>query len=415
MAGSTRTMSPVLKIRDFRLMILARGLILLALQMQALLVGWEVYHLRSNTLLLGFLGLAEAAPAIVCSFFSGHVVDHHRPSMIYRLSLATLCLNATVLFVATLPSTPLSADQRLVFLFTAVFVSGIVRSFVVPSSFALLPHIVPRPLFSTAAAWSTSAYQFAAILGPILGGFAYGWLGSGVAFALLPVFSLLGFIAATAWSPSTKSYKSDHPREPFSTSMQVGLRFVLRQKVMLSAMALDMFSVLFGGAVQILPAYAAQILMVGPVGLGLLRAAPSVGSLLVVLRLAIKPMRVISGVALLTVVAGFGLSIIGFALSTNFILSVIFLGLSGAFDGVSMVIRQTILQLLTPDNVRGRVSAVSTVFITSSNEIGGFESGLAATLMGLVPSVVFGGLMTLVVVTITALVSPEFRRTRISQ
>lgn len=183
---------------------------------------------------------------------------------------------------------------------------------------------------------------------------------------------------------------------------------------MLSAMALDMFSVLFGGAVQILPAYAAQILMVGPVGLGLLRAAPSVGSLLVVLRLAIKPMRVISGVALLTVVAGFGLSIIGFALSTNFILSVIF-GLSGAFDGVSMVIRQTILQLLTPDNVRGRVSAVSTVFITSSNEIGGFESGLAATLMGLVPSVVFGGLMTLVVVTITALVSPEFRRTRISQ
>lgn len=147
MAGSTRTMSPVLKIRDFRLMILARGLILLALQMQALLVGWEVYHLRSNTLLLGFLGLAEAAPAIVCSFFSGHVVDHHRPSMIYRLSLATLCLNATVLFVATLPSTPLSADQRLVFLFTAVFVSGIVRSFVVPSSFALLPHIVPRPLF----------------------------------------------------------------------------------------------------------------------------------------------------------------------------------------------------------------------------------------------------------------------------
>ena len=204
-------------------------------------------------------------------------------------------------------------------------------------------------------------------------------------------------------------------REPFAQSVKTGIRFVWHDKVLLSAMTLDMFSVLFGGAVAVLPIYADQVLHVGATGLGILRSAPALGSLLILLLLGLRPLKVISGKMLLWVVAGFGLTTLLFGISTNFTLSLIFLAASGAFDGVSMVIRSTILQLRTPDHVRGRVSAVSTVFITSSNEIGAFESGFAAKVLGLVPSVAFGGVMTLLIVAATALFYPELRKKEIRE
>jgi MFS family permease len=407
--------SPVLKIRDFRLQILGRASISMALQMQSLLVGWQLYHLKSNTLLLGLLGLAEAFPAISCSFFSGHAVDHHKPAFIYRLAITTLILNSTVLFFATLPAVPLETETRIIFIFVAVFFSGLARSFAAPSAFALMPVIVGRPLLGAAAAWNSSAFQAAAICGPILGGLIYGFFGSAAAFALVPFFAILAFVFLSMWSKEIKSYRANNIREPFTQSIQTGAKFVYKEKALLGAMSLDMFSVLFGGATQILPAYAKNVLMVGPTGLGMLRAAASIGSLMTAIKLAVRPMKVISGKTLFFVVTGFGISIIGFGLSTNFILSMVFLAFSGAFDGVSMIIRQTIMQLLTPDQMRGRVSAVSTVFITSSNEIGAFESGLAATLLGLVPSVVFGGAMTLVIVATMAQLFPELRKTRLEQ
>jgi MFS family permease len=278
----------------------------------------------------------------------------------------------------------------------------------------MVPQVVPRELYPASAAWTSSVYQFSAIIGPALGGLVYGEIGSSYAFGMIPAFIFLSLICVALLSTRAKEIRNNRNREPFGESIRAGVKFVLRQKALLSSMTLDMFSVFFGGAVAVLPIYADQVLHVGASGLGILRSAPGIGSLLVLLVMAIRPLKVISGQTLLIVVAGFGLCIVGFGFSTNYALSLTLLGFSGAFDAVSVVIRQTILQLLTPDQYRGRVSSVSTVFITSSNEIGAFESGFAASIMGLVPSVVFGGAMTLLIVAGTAIWFPELRRTRIA-
>jgi hypothetical protein len=258
-------------------------------------------------------------------------------------------------------------------------------------------------------------YQFASILGPAIGGLTYGFSTPAIAFALPFVLQGIALIMAGTLSSHALALRVESEREPFLRSVSSGIRFAFGHKVLLSTMSLDMFSVLFGGAVAVLPMFADQVFKTGSAGLGLLRAAPSVGSVIVATFLALRPFKVISGRTLLIVVAGFGLATIGFGLTTNFYLALLFLAVAGAFDGVSMVIRSTILQLLTPATMRGRVSSLNSVFITSSNEIGAFESGVAARLMGLVPSVVFGGAMTLVVVAATAWLVPGLGRTRISQ
>ena len=406
---------PVLRNRDYRLAFQARVFAAMALQVQAVIVGWQLYQLHPDPLLLGMVGLVEAVPAIGFSFFSGHVVDTHKPARIYQLSIAVLFLNACALWLVVSPQLNLSEKLQIAGLFAAVFVSGAARSFTSPSFFSLVPRVVPRSLFGAASAWNSFAYQIASIIGPALGGLVFGKSNHVIAFSLPPVLALSGLASSLFLSKEVRDYKSDREREPFVKSMKAGLSFVFGNRVLLSSLALDMFSVLFGGAVALLPFFADQILKAGSEGLGYLRAAPSVGSLVVALYLAIRPLPVISGKTLLWVVAGFGAATVVFALSRDFTLSMIALGLAGAFDGVSMVIRGTILQILTPDQMRGRVSAVSSVFITSSNEIGAFESGVAARLLGLVPSVVFGGIMTLIVVVTTAWKVPELRRTRISQ
>jgi MFS family permease len=377
-------------------------------------VGWQIYQLKHDALLLGLMGLTEAIPAITCSFFSGHVVDISRPARVFQLSVLVLMLNTFFIFMSVAPGLNLHEDMRIFILFAGIFISGAARSFTSPAVFSLIPQIVPRNMIPSAAAFNSSTYQFAAITGPALGGLIYGFVGPVWAFLVPCALALLAFIGTYRLSSETRQLQSgSQHREPFLKSVESGWKFVLAQKVLLSAMALDMFSVLFGGAVAVLPIFADKVFSVGSTGLGFLRAAPAVGSVLISVSLALRPMKVISGARLLFVVAGFGVCTILFALTPNFYLALVFLALSGVFDGISMVIRGTILQLLTPDHMRGRVSSLSSIFITSSNEIGAFESGLAARLMGLIPSVIFGGVMTLLVVGGVSWFSPELKETKI--
>jgi MFS family permease len=298
------------------------------------------------------------------------------------------------------------------FLFAGVFISGLARSFYMPASFTLLSQTVKKIDMPAASAWMSGSFQAAAIGGPAIAGLIYAGFGARIAW-FLPLFALTACFAAICAIRVEKLLRDKEHRLPALRSIREGWEFILKNPVLLSVMALDMFAVLFGGAVAMLPAFADQVLKTGAEGLGILRAAPAVGSVSMALYLALNPMKIISARKLLIAVTGFGVCMIGFGLSKSFILSLCFLAGSGAFDSVSMVIRGTLMQLLTPDAMRGRVSSVNSMFIISSNEIGAFESGLAAKLIGLVPSVVFGGFGTLFVAGMTSILSPKFRRTEV--
>jgi MFS family permease len=406
--------SPILKIKDFRYLLFTYFLIIIALQVQAVIVGWQIYQINKDPLLLGLIGLTEAIPAITCSFFSGHIVDISKPATIFRISILVILLNTLMIFSTVSPGIQWPAHLQLAVLFFGIFISGAARSFTSPAQFSLIPQVVPRSLLSAAAAFGSSGYTFAAIIGPAIGGLAYGFVGAVWAFALPCVFALIAFLFSNFLSKEAKQLQShDSKREPMWQSIRSGMSFIYKEKVLVSTMALDMFSVLFGGAVAVLPIFADQVFHVGSTGLGLLRSAPAVGSVLISIYLALRPMKVISGARLLFVIGGFGVMMVLFATTHNFYWALIFLAISGVFDGVNMVIRGTIKQLLTPDHMRGRVSSLSTIFTTSSNEIGAFESGVAAKLIGLGPSVIFGGVMTLLIVAFVTVISPELRRTKI--
>jgi MFS family permease len=399
-----------LKIADFRRLLITRMCGLMALQAQAVIVGWQVYSLTHDPFMLGLTGLVEAVPAISCALFSGHVVDNNRPYKIYVLCFGLLVLNTLMLFL-TAGGILHSADRSVLpFIFTGIFISGVARSFIMPASFSLLPQIVPRGEIPAASAWLTSGFQIGAILGPMVAGLVYGFAGATIAW-LLPM--LLMIVAASNFlfvSPKVKAFRAAQLREPALKSIASGLRYLKAQPALLSIMALDMFAVMFGGVVAILPMVADQLLHLGSEGLGLLRAAPAIGAVLTTLYLALSPLTRIRATQLLWAVTGFGVCMIGFGISTSFPLSLVLLAASGAFDSVSMVIRQTLMQLLTTESMRGRVASVNSMFIISSNELGAFESGTAARLLGLTPSIVAGGLVTLAVVIGTASLSPRFRK-----
>ena len=405
--------SPNLKIKDFRTLLLTRGLLTMTLQIQAVIVGWQIYQIKKSALLLGLIGLTEAIPAISMAFFAGHLVDIFKPTKVYRLSIMAIMLNTFFIFSTVAPIFYLGENHRLLILFTGIFISGAARAFASPSMFSLLPQIVPRNSLSSAAAFNGSVHTFASIIGPALGGLIYGFAGATWAFAIPCLLSLIALYSSTQFSEDLRNKQNPGFREPMLKSIRAGMHFVLNHKVLLSTMVLDMFSVLFGGVVAILPIFADKVFGVGATGLGFLRAAPALGSVLISIFLALRPMRTISGAMLSQVILGFGFSTILFALTSNYYLALFFLALTGAFDGVSMVIRGTFMQLLTPDNMRGRVSSLSSIFITSSNEIGAFESGLAVTFLGLIPSVIFGGVMTLVVVGLVAWKVPDLNKTKI--
>lgn len=384
---------------------------MMALHAQAVIVGWQVYSITKSTFMLGLTGLTEALPAIACALVSGHIVDISRPHRIYVSCLGVLALNGIGLWLVAGGMVAAPGGNLLPWIFGGIFLSGLARSFIMPSSFSLLSQIVPRSDIPSASAWLSSGFQFAAISGPALAGIVYGAYGPSVAWLLPATLMSAAFCMLLLMGHGPRGYRNPHHREPAVKSIKAGWRFIWDHPVLLSVMALDMFAVLFGGAMAMLPAYADQILHVGSEGLGALRAAPALGAILTALFMAFRPLRWVRATTLLAVVAGFGISMIGFAVSTVFWLSMAMLALGGAFDSVSMVMRSTLMQWLTPDHMRGRVSSVNSMFIISSNEIGAFESGVAAHFLGLVPSVVFGGVCTLAVVAVTALLSPQFRRT----
>jgi len=292
--------------------------------------------------------------------------------------------------------------------FITIFLTGLSRGILAPAQVALMGQLVPRNLYANAATWNSANWQMAAVLGPAIGGMVYGFYGIIAAYTLvLSLYSLAFFMIMFV---KTGIHKVVETTEGVFTRIRSGIDFVFKTPELLGAFTLDMFAVLFGGAVALLPVFASDILFVGPQGLGLLRACPAIGATIMAFILMFRPPMKHSGKMLFIAVTGFGLSMIAFALSKSFILSGILLVLSGAFDSVSVVIRGTILQLFTPDEMRGRVASVNSVFIGSSNELGAFESGVAAKIMGLVPSVVFGGFMTLAVVITTAKINRPLRR-----
>ena len=383
--------------------------------MQGIVVAWTIYDLTKDPLMLGMVGLAEAIPAIGAALPMGYVVDKMNKKR--AIILASLIVVASALVTGVLVQ-PFSVDAigipwTVGLILGMIVVNGFARSMYSPSMFSSLSRIVPRSMLARATATSSTSWQGAMVLGPMAAGLIYGEYGvtvaaiSTIAVMLLAVVAIFGLPDLPPIEDSSKgSLKED---------LTLGLRFILKNQVILGALSLDMFAVLFGGAVAILPVFADQILHVDASGLGVLRAAPSIGSVLLMTVLSIRPPERNTGRILLFAVAGFGVCTLGFALSTSFWLSVALLVGVGAFDAVSVVVRGTILQLYTPDEMRGRVAAANTMFISSSNEIGALESGVAARLMGAVPSVIFGGVMTLIVVSVVAFKAPILRRLELAE
>jgi MFS family permease len=399
----------ILRISTFRYLLLTRMFAVTATQAQAVIVGWQVYSLTGSTFMLGLTGLVEAVPAILCALYAGHVVDISHPKRIFSLCLGVLSLNTAVLVVFAGGFVPLTNDITLVVIFLVIFVSGLARSFIMPSAFALLPLIIRREDMASASSWQTTAFQIAAIGGPAAAGLIYAVFGARGAW-IFAFFMMAAAVVCALLMRIDFDYKKPEQRPTAAKNIKEGWVFLLQNRTLLSIMSLDMLAVLFGGAVAVLPAFAHQVLHTGAEGLGLLRAAPAAGAVITALYFAVNPMKKITAVRMFFVVAGFGVCMIGFGLSTTLWTALFFLALSGAFDSISMVIRGTLMQLLTPEHMRGRVSSVNSMFIISSNEIGAFYSGAMATLMGLVPSIVVGGIGTMAVVSVTAYFSKNFRK-----
>jgi len=381
----------------------------MALQALAVIIGWQIYQLTDSPLMLGLIGLTEAIPAIIGSLFSGYVVDRSTPHYIYKWCVGVLVLNMAFLMVIGGEYLHLAPETLVPLLFLGIFVSGVARSFMMPSYFSIMPQIVDKKDYSAANAWTNTGFQISAICGPILAGLVYGFYGVQSAWFLPISFMILGFLCVISFKNLRQYEKFEQVGSAIQNIVE-GWAFIIRNRMLLTIMSLDMFAVLFGGAVVLLPAFADEILAVGPEGLGLLRTAPGIGAIFMALYFALRPMKTFPLTRMLWAVTGFAVCMIGFGLSTSFYLSLFFLALSGLFDTISVIIRGTLKQILTPDRMRGRVSAISSMFIISSNEIGAFEAGLAARFMGLVPSVVFGGVVSLLVAGTTYVVTPDLRK-----
>lgn len=396
-----------LRFRDYRLFTLGRVLISVGSQMQTVAIGWELYERTNSAMVLGGVGLAQVLPMIALTLIAGDVADRRNRKLTMLLSIMLLTLCSLALAV-------LSYTKGAVFLIYACLVLiGVARAFSKPASDAFMWQLIPVSAFTNAATWNSSSFQLASVIGPALGGFGIALLGNATGvYVLAAIAGLLCFILTIA----IKEKPVVRSKEPISLQALVaGAKFVWNNQLILAAITLDMFAVLLGGAVALLPIFAKDILQVGPVELGYLQAAPSIGAFIMAVTLAYLPPLRKAGPALLWSVVGFGIVTIIFGLSRWFWLSLLMLTLSGALDSISVVIRHTLVQIRTPDNLRGRVAAINSVFISASNELGGFESGLAAALFGPVISVVGGGIGTIVVVIATAMIWPGIRKLGVLQ
>lgn len=399
-----------LRFKEFNIFLVVRFALVFAWSMQFIVIEWQVYSLTKDPLSLGIIGLMEVIPAVGMALFAGHVVDQREKRNLMITCILGFSVISLGLFLVSWPGLEDSWSPKTILytIYAMVFLGGLVRAFLGPTTFAMIALLVPKKIYPNAATWSSSTWQLAAVLGPALAGFSISWIGVHWSMCVIFAFSLIALIFLL--QIPKKPILNPKIGEPVMQSLKDGLRFVFGNKAIFGALTLDMVAVLFGGAVALLPIYAQDILHVGSEGFGILRAAPAVGASITMLGSTRFPLHKNAGKKLLMAVFAFGICIIVFGLSELFWLSVIALFLSGAVDGVSMIIRQTILQLKTPDNMRGRVASVNSIFVGSSNELGAFESGLAAKLLGTVTAVVFGGCMTLLTAGTTAIVSPSFRK-----
>lgn len=399
-----------LRFKEFNIFLAARFAMVFAWSMQFIVIEWQVYSMTKDPWSLGVIGLMEVIPAVLMALFAGHIVDQKEKRDLLIKCILGFSVISFGLFLLSDPSlsAEFSAKTILYAIYFMVFLGGIVRAFLGPTIFSLIALIVPKKAYPNAATWSSTTWQMASVLGPALAGFSISWMGVHWSMCLIFGFSIIALLCVLRIS--RKPIMNPKIGEPIFQSLREGLRFVFNSKAVFGALTLDMIAVLFGGAVALLPIFAQDILQVGSEGFGVLRAAPAVGAAITMVGSTRFPIHKFAGKKLLWAIFGFGISIIIFGLSTSFWLSVLALFVGGALDGISMVIRQTILQLKTPDHMRGRVASVNSIFVGSSNELGAFESGATAKLMGTVTAVVFGGTMTLLTVGITAFVSPTFRK-----
>ncbi|EGV43214.2 MFS transporter [Bizionia argentinensis JUB59] len=399
-----------LRIKEFNIFLVLRFALVFAWSMQFIIIEWQVYSITKDPLSLGIIGLMEIIPALTMALFAGHIVDQREKKTLLATCLALFSLISLGLFLLTWPKIVegWSTNSVLYSIYALVFFGGFLRSFFGPTIFSLIALIVPKKIYPNAATWSSSTWQMASVLGPATAGVLISMIG--VHWALCFVFGMVLFALITVTQIKKKPILNTKIGEPVMQSLKEGLNFVFKTKAILGALTLDMVAVLFGGAIALLPIFAQDILHVGSEGFGVLRAAPAVGAFLTMLITAYIPISKNAGIKLLAAVFGFGVCIIVFGLSSWFWISVVALFFSGVTDGVSVVIRQTILQIKTPDHMRGRVASVNSMFVGSSNELGAFESGVTAKLMGTVTAVVFGGTMTIITAVTTGLVSPSFRK-----
>ena len=399
-----------LRYKDFRSYIGMRFCFTFAYSMQAFVLGYYIWHITNSKIALGGIGLCEAIPAVCIALYGGYIADKSEKRKMLLLIFGGVLITAAVIFAVTLKSMHgiIKTEWIVPIVYLMVFCNGIARAFYGPATFTIYAHSIPKELYPNGSTWSSSSWQVAAILGPAVAGLIiaypekilHGLDGVTATFGLIIALMLISLMLVAGLRKYPPVFI---PKENIWTSLREGMQFVFNNKMMIGAMSLDLFSVFFGGAVSLLPVFADEVLKVGPDKLGIMRIMASIGAVLTMLVMTRfspmnKPWR-----NLLIAVTGFGISIICFGLSKNFYLSLVFLFTEGAFDSVSVIIRGTIMQLLTPDHMRGRVSAVNQMFIGSSNEIGAFESGTAASLLGTVPSVLFGGSMTMLIVGVTYL------------
>ncbi|MGF7041635.1 MFS transporter [Mucilaginibacter lappiensis] len=399
-----------LRYKDFRSYVGMRFCFTFAYQMQAVVIGFYIYQITKSVFALGLVGLFEAIPAIGIALYGGYIADKSEKRKMLLIIFAMVIITSSVMFTVTLKSMSgiIHTSWIVPIIYSMIFCNGVARAFYGPATFTVYAHSIPKEVYPNGSTWSSSSWQIASIVGPATGGLIYGYAdkiipgltGITATFAVIILFMIISLVLVFMLRKYPPVFI---PKESIWKSLSEGIHFVFHNKMMIGAMSLDLFSVFFGGAVALLPVFANEILKVGAEGLGIMRATSSLGAVLTMLAMARfspmgKPWR-----NLLIAVTGFGLSIICFGLSRSFYLSLLFLFTEGAFDSISVIIRGTIMQLLTPDHMRGRVSAVNQMFIGSSNEIGAFESGTAARLLGTVPAVIFGGSMTMLIVGVTYL------------
>ena len=398
-----------LKIREFKYFIAGRFIFIMGLRMTGTVIGWWIYLLTNSPLALGLVGLSEVIPALSLALYAGHYIDSNekRKLLLRCVLLYTLCIGLFIFLSSSYSHNKFSSWTIAACICGVIGATGAIRAFSGPVFSAMIAQIVPANLLPGAVSISSATWLVGSITGHAAGGFFIAWLGINNTFYLILLFVLTGFVLLKKLSIQPILNKA---AANTWQSVKEGIRYVFKTKEILGAMSLDLFAVLFGGAVAMVPVFAKDILHIGAIGFGWLNAATDIGSIITVTILTIRPLQKKQGMLLFYAVAGFGLCIILFAVSEIFWLSFAALLLSGCMDGISVIIRSTILQLKTPGELRGRVMSVNSMFINSSNELGQFESGVAAKLMGIVPSVIFGGCMTLAVAAVTWFKAPSLRK-----